>query len=57
MSLDTLRGLRRELVALDLRGAGGQEQTDRNELKQQLDKIIKTLSCRAATQQWLQPRE
>lgn len=57
MSLDTLRGLRRELVALDLRGAGGQEQTDRNELKQQLDKIIKPLSCRAATQQWLQPRE
>jgi len=57
MDLDTLKGLRGELAALDLQGAGEAVARDRAALLRQIDRIITPLSCRAATAQWLRPRE
>lgn len=57
MGLDTLKGLRGELEGLDLGQAGQAERAARDALTRQIDRIIKPLSCRAATQQWLRPRE
>lgn len=57
MDLDELRGLHRELAALDLSEAGDADRTQRDALKRQLDRVIQPLSSRAGTQQWLQPRQ
>jgi hypothetical protein len=50
--LNAWQGTRADLVALNLRDAT----QDRNDLTDQVDKLIKLLHSHAASQQWLEPR-